>query len=393
MSTTISAQDFLRSSIQTAHHFGFQSLESLKQHPSCKECTEKVQHKASVAEKRNDALHGFLTGGMTTYFENKLHAINGPAFFYTTQEVPRTGETAISFHVFNVKKSIAEAMLIQMIRALLSEIGYTNHTVRVNSLGDTDSVTRYMRELTNYMRKRIDEMPAPARELMKENSLAALMHLIEKDHDLSRRGPSPLEYLTDQSRKHFREIIEFLDLSGTPYEIDPRLIGHHECYSDTLFAFDVRDEQDEPFATEPLYIRGGRFNTFVTRMSKQKTPAAGAVIVLRDKKAPVNFPTPRIKHDPSVYLVQLGFGPKIKSLLLLDELRRAGIPVHQNIISDSLTEQLRHAETKNARYAVIVGQKEYVEGNVILRDLRAQTQQNIPSGNLASILKRATTVA
>lgn len=393
MSTTISAQDFLRSSIQTAHHFGFHSLDALKQHPACRDCTEKVQHKATAAEKRNDALYGLLTGGMSSYFDNRLHGLNGPAFFYTTQEVPRTGETAIAFHVFNVKKSIAEAMLVQMLRALLSDIGFNNHTVRVNSLGDTDSVTRYMRELTNYLRKRIDEMPAPARELMKENSLAALMHLIEKDHDLARRGPSPLEYLTDQSRKHFREIIEFLDLSGTPYEIDPRLLGHHECYSDTLFAFDVRDENDAPFETDPFYIRGGRFNTFVSRMSKAKTPAVGAVVVLRDKKAPVNFATPRNKHDSSVYLVQLGFGPKIKSLLLIDELRRAGIPVHQNIISDSLTEQLRLAEAKNARYAVIVGQKEYVEGNVILRDLHAQTQQNIPAGNIANILKRATAVA
>jgi histidyl-tRNA synthetase len=390
MAMNLSAQDFLRSAITTAHHFGFNSLDKLKQDPGCKNCTEKIVHKASAADKRNDALHGLLTAGMGTYFDNKLNGIAGPAFFYSTQEVPRSGETAITFQVFNVKKSIAEAILIQTIRALLTDVGYAHHSVRVNSLGDTDSVTRYVRELTNFLKKRMDDMPPPARELMKEHPLVALMHLIEKEHELARKSPSPLEYLTDQSRKHFREIVEFLDISGIPYEIDPKLIGHHECYSDALFAFDIKDEEDEPLEASPFYIRGGRYSTFVSRMSKSKIPAVGAVVVLRDKKAPVSFPVPRIKHDPSIYLVQLGFGPKIKSLLLIDELRRAGVPVYQNIISDSLSEQLRTAEAKNVRYAVIVGQKEYVEGNVILRDLHAQSQQNIPMTAIASHLRRAT---
>ena len=35
-------------------------------------------------------------------------------------------------------------------------MGYTEHTVRINSLGDTDSITRYSRELTNFLRKRLD---------------------------------------------------------------------------------------------------------------------------------------------------------------------------------------------------------------------------------------------
>jgi histidyl-tRNA synthetase len=89
-------------------------------------------------------------------------------------------------------------------------------------------------------------------------------------------------------------------------------------------------------------------------------------------------------------MIQLGFGPKIKSLLILDELKRAGIPVYQNVMSDSLTEQLRQAEAKRVRYAIILGQKEYVENNVILRDLHEQSQSYIPTASLADYLKRLT---
>ena len=130
---------------------------------------------------------------MCSYFDFKLNCIEGPSLFYTTEQVPRSGDIAVTFHVLNVKKSIAEALLIQTIRSFLNDIGYAHHTVRINSLGDSDSVTRYLRDLTNYLRKRLDEMPPAARELMKEHPLIALMYLIERDHELARKSPSRLE--------------------------------------------------------------------------------------------------------------------------------------------------------------------------------------------------------
>jgi histidyl-tRNA synthetase len=127
-------------------------------------------------------------------------------------------------------------------------------------------------------------------------------------------------------------------------------------------------------------------------MSKTKTHAVGGVFILKDKKAPASIPVSRSKFAPEVYLVQLGFGPKVKSLILIDELRRAGISVHQNVMSDSLSEQLRQAEERNSRYAVILGHKEYMDGNVILRDLKRQNQENIPLSTLTAHLKRVTAV-
>jgi histidyl-tRNA synthetase len=123
-------------------------------------------------------------------------------------------------------------------------------------------------------------------------------------------------------------------------------------------------------------------------MSKTKVPAAGALLVLKDKKLPAQVPVARAPQESPVYLVQLGFGPKVKTLLLIDELRRAGVAVRQNVLSDSLSEQLRHAESTNARYAVILGHKEYMDGTVIIRDLHQQNQENLPVSNLASYLRK-----
>ncbi len=387
-SASVSIQDFLRSATHAAHHFGFTPLEKLKTHPACKNCELKIQHKATAQDRKNDALSGMLTSGMCAYFDCRLNGIEGPALFYTVDPVPRSGDLAFSLHVMNVRKSIAEALLIQTVRSVLADLGHDQHVVRINSIGDNDSISRYVRDVTNYLRKRIDEMPPQARELMKEHPVAALLYLVEKDHDLAKRSPNPMEYLSDGSRKHFREIVEYLDMSGTPFEIDPRLIGHHECYSDALFSFDTLTEAGERDLNSPFYIRGGRYSNFVSKMTRTKVPAAGAVLILRDRKAPEKIPVPRVRYTPQVYLVQLGFGPKVKSLLLIDELRRAGISVHQNIMSDSLSEQLRSAEAKQAKYAIIVGHKEFMDGTVILRNLGQQSQENIPAASLTSYLKR-----
>jgi histidyl-tRNA synthetase len=227
-------------------------------------------------------------------------------------------------------------------------------------------------------------MPVNAREAMKEHPMLALQSLIDEKHDLAHTSPNPLEYLSDGSRKHFREIIEYLDMSETPYEIDSKMLGHHECYSDAIFALDINTD-DETGA--PISARGGRFDEFSGRNTSTRTPSAGVVIQLNNSKAPARNPR-TVAQKPSVYVVQLGFGPKIRSLMLVDALRQAGIPVMHDLASDSLSTQLREAEAMGVNYTIIVGQKEFVEGTVILRDMNARNQEYVTQDTLIRKLKR-----
>lgn len=391
MNPSFTTADFVRMVSTVAENYGFQPG-TQAQKLVVEEATEETSfpHTITTKERYKDAVHGLLTNGVATYCQYRWHATRRPLFVYNLESVPRTNEIAVTYHVYNVEKSIAEALLIHNLRALVQELGYSDHCVRINSLGDTESSTRYHRELTHFLRKRLDHLPSTARELMKEHSTLALQHLIEKDHDLAYRTPNPLEFLSDTSRKHFREIVEFLDMSDAPYEIDPKLLGHHECYSDALFTIDLFPGAADPDTWPDLHISGGRLDTFVERHTGTRYPVTGAVVILKSRKIPHRLPRPRLPV-PSVYVVHLGFGPKIRTLLLLDELRHAKIPIYQNVASDSLSEQLRDAEAQNCTYSVIIGQKEYVEGTVILRDMHGQNQETIPQQQLIKRLKRATT--
>ena len=390
MRTETSPTEFLRIAAHTAEHFGFKTVESLNKDPVCKSCSTSLPHTITDSDRDLDAVSGLLTSGLARYCDERLHAFPGPVLLYSIETQPNSNETAVAFHIFNVQKSIAEAILIQTSRALANELGYHEHTVRINSLGDTDSITRYGRELTNFLRKRLDLMPDSARELMKPHSLLALQDLVTLEHDLAFKSPNPLEYLSDQSRKHFRDIIEYLDMSETPYEIDSKMLGHHEYYSDALFAIDL--PKLESGLDNPLHIRGGRFDAFVERKTKKKTSATGAVAILRERPAPAR--TPRFKLEtPLVSIIQLGFGPKIRSLMIVDELRKAGVSVYQDLANDSLSAQLRDAEARGVKHVVIIGQKEFVDGTVILRDMEARKQEPVPHDMLVRRLKRGVVIA
>ena len=79
--------------------------------------------------------------------------------------------------------------------------------------------------------------------------------------------------------------------------------------------------------------------------------------------------------------------------MIIDELRQAGIPVIHNLASDSLSAQLRDAETRGIRYALIMGQKEFVENTVILRDLKQSNQEFVDQSVLVKKLKKQNPVA
>jgi histidyl-tRNA synthetase len=386
-----SPTEFLKIATGTAEHFGFRTADIIKKDPLCKNCEVSLPYSHVATDKRLDYHDGLLTNCVTTFCQENLQALEAPVLMYSLEQIPDSDTTAVTFNIFNVQKSIAEAILIQAGRSLLQELGQEDSVVRINSLGDTESTTRYTRELTNFLKKRLDVMPPSSRELMKEHPFLALMDLLEHKDDLAYRSPNPLEFLSDQSRKHFREIVEYLDMTETPYEIDPKMIGHHEYYSDALFSIETLG--DVANSTDPVIsVKGGRYDEFMYRKTRSRIPAAGAVVTYTNSKQPARMPKGK-PANPEVYVIQLGFGPKVRSLMIIDELKRAGIPVRHNLASDSLSTQLRDAEARGVRYTVIIGQKEFVDQTVILRDMKERNQENVPLDSMVKKLKKHLVVA
>lgn len=96
---------------------------------------------------------------------------------------------------------------------------------------------------------------------------------------------------------------------------------------------------------------------------------------------------PRIIKKPKIYFIQLGFEAKMKSLSIIEVLRKAKIPVAQSLSKDNLSSQLATAEKLKVPYTIIYGQKEALDGTVIVRKMKNRSQKSVPIEKLSDYIK------
>ena len=118
-------------------------------------------------------------------------------------------------------------------------------------------------------------------------------------------------------------------------------------------------------------------------------PGVGAAIGMDRIIAMENLkhPEPRIIKKPKVYFIQLGFEAKLKSLSVIEILRKARIPIAQSLSKDGLSLQLAAAEKTGIPYVLIFGQKEAMDGTVIVRNMEDRSQDTVNIGELAEYIK------
>lgn len=321
------------------------------------------------------------------YLEKKLCDAVQPVFLCSeiASVPPRkaTDEKRLFLDVIGSTKSIAEALLIQTISALLLEEGYTELSVHLNSVGDKESANRFVREITNYYRKNIASVPASCRMTLRRNPAELLECSHEKCRLLGQESPKSISFLSEASRAHFKEVLEYLEELGIPYQINHQLIGSRALATETVFA--IRDTREG--SKDPLVATGFRYNNIGKRLgAKRDMPSVGAMIRLpRGHKGRKNTRV-RIKK-PEFFFLQLGFEAKLKSLTVVETLRQAGISLYHAIARDTLVSQLSTAENLRIPYSIIMGQKEALENSVIVRETTTRAQETVKIKELPEYLK------
>ena len=92
--------------------------------------------------------------------------------------------------------------------------------------------------------------------------------------------------------------------------------------------------------------------------------------------------------QPAIYFAHLGGEARRRALLVLENLRRAEIPVHQGLWHDRIGEQMTAARTLAVPYILIMGHKEAMEGTILVREVATNSQDAIPLPELPNYLKR-----
>lgn len=334
---------------------------------------------------------------MRAYIEHGMQSMPQPVMYYQYGPVfrhdkPQRGRYR-QFWQFDLDslgsdKSIMDALIIKAGVSILEDAGADNLSIDINSIGDKECRGAYLRELTNYYRKHISSLPPIDRERLKTNPLRILDSKEEKTIEINASAPDSISFLCPSCKKHFKEVLEYLEQLGIAYNINKNLVRGLSYYTRTVF--EIIEQKGGEDGTPLTLAGGGRYDYLARQVgSKKDVPAVGMSIGVDRIVAQPWYKklAPRILKKPKIYFIQLGAEAKLKSLNIIDILRKAHVPIAQSLSKDSLGSQLAIAEKLAIPYAIIFGVKEAIDNSVIVRNMATRSQDTVKQTKLLEYLK------
>lgn len=322
----------------------------------------------------------------------------GPMFRY---DRPQAGRLRL-FHQFGFEalgegQPIVDAELIFMCFNLFQDLGLKVN-VQINSIGCPKCREAYKTKLVNYYRDRRSSLCEDCKKRLVKNPLRLLDCKEEGCAPLKEEAPQIVDYLCEDCKNHFVGVLEYLDEAGVVYNLNPYLVRGLDYYTRTVFEFfpeEILGEGGTPEGGIKLdaLCGGGRYDGLVETIGGRPTPACGVAlgaerIILKIKESNANVPD---LPAPEIFLAQLGEQARKKSFTLIEDLRRAGFYVTHGLTKEGLKKQLEIANRLGAKYALLLGQKEVLDGTIIVRDMEGGAQEIVDLNRVVQEMKKKLT--
>jgi len=313
----------------------------------------------------------------------KLYYI-GPMF---RAERPQKGRQR-QFHQFGLEllgsdAPLADAETIRFMIDVVNRIGIRNTTLKLNSVGDPESRTRYKEVLQQTLKPHLSKLSELSQVRFEKNPMRILDSKEEEDQLFIEMCPSILDYLNEETAVHFEQVKGYLDASGIAYEITPRLVRGMDYYTRTAFELTSPD-----LGSQDALAGGGRYDLLVEELGGPATPAVGFAagmerLLLAAEELGINLgETPK----PHVYIVTRGESAVQWASKALSELREKNIAVTTDYQGRSIKAQMKEANRVQATYSIIVGESELEEGIFTLRNMQDSSESKLSWEDVLHIL-------
>jgi histidyl-tRNA synthetase len=313
----------------------------------------------------------------------------GPLFRH---EKPQSGRlrqhTQFDLEMFGAENPVADVLLILIAYNFFREL-QIDIRVQINSIGCSECRKEYITKLVAFYKERgkRSKLCDDCRKRLVKNPLRVLDCKEEKCGEIRVDAPQIVDSLCDDCRNHFVKVLEYLDELDVPYNLNPFLVRGLDYYNRTVFEF--WPEEDGQGRQSSLGA-GGRYDDLVENMGGRPTPACGFGIgiervILKIKEK--NIPLKKEAQD-YIFLAQLGEQARRKAFVLFEELRRAGFNVRQAFTKDSLRAQLEEADKIGAKFSLILGQKEIIDGTILVRDMESGIQEVVDYKKIISTIEK-----
>lgn len=316
-------------------------------------------------------------GVVRSYIENKMYGeVNQPVKLYYSgtmyrYERPQAGRyrelSQFGVEVLGSNSPLIDAEVISLAYRTLEEMGIEDIIVKINTLGDTKSRDNYREALVKYLEPHIDSLCDDCKARFKTNPLRILDCKVDKDSEILKNAPVILDYLTEEDKKRFDEVLEYLDNLDVDYEVDASIVRGLDYYNHTVFEL-VSDM--EVLGSASTVAAGGRYNHLVENLGGPDTPCVGfasgidrIITILKE----INKDK-EIDSNVDVYIMAVNKEEKITAIKLAQDLRWCEIKVELDTLDRSLKSQFKVADRLKARTLVILNSEDLAKGIITVKD-------------------------
>ena len=284
----------------------------------------------------------------------------GPMFRYERPQKGRLRE----FHQFGCESfgegSVYEDFtIIQMIGDIFKALGI-GYDLQINSLGCSACMPPYRENLVNFLNGCKNELCEDCNRRITTNPIRVLDCKNEKCQSLLVNSPKLISAFCHSCDSDFKKLAILLKSENINYRIDTNLVRGLDYYNKTAFEF-VSTE----IGAQSAIAGGGRYDKLVEYLDGKPTPAVGFALGIERIIELVKMP----EIEREGYYIGAMEEKAIDSLFSLASKKRSTDKVILEYSAKKLKAHLKGADKVNARYCAVVGEDEFRDGTIWVKNL------------------------
>lgn len=345
----------------------------------------------------------FTAGVARAYIEHGMHTHPQPVKIFTIgplfrYDKPQEGRYR-QHHQFNCEivgetKAAVDAQLIFMAYKYYTHLGLTP-MLHINSIGCLECRAPYRAQLTEYYRSKRSHLCEDCKRRLAKNPLRLLDCKVEECQPIRASAPHIIDSLCEPCKDHFMGVLECVDEFEIPYQHNPHLVRGLDYYTRTVFEFQSAGPDGEQAAKNIALGGGGRWDNLIEILGGQPTPACGfglgierTILAIKAQESVTGTPSIPALYKPEIFVAQLGDQAKRRSMLLFESLLSEGFSCASEFSKDSLKSQLEIANRLGVQFTLIMGQKELIDGTIIIRNMEGGEQEVVDIKKLIPVLRK-----
>jgi histidyl-tRNA synthetase len=270
-----------------------------------------------------------------------------------------------------------DAEIIVLGHRLWTQLGIRDKLeLQLNTLGSKEERQHYREKLVVYFSKHIASLDDDSRRRLQTNPLRILDSKNPEVQALVEQAPALMESLGDESLQHFKGLTQLLDEMGIDYKINCRLVRGLDYYGHTVFEWVTND-----LGAQGTVCAGGRYDSLVEQLGARSSSAIGFAMGMERLMALVEMldeeSSPK-RRSIDVFMICVGDKSRAVGMVLAETLRdqlpTLKLQVHCG--GGSFKSQFKKADKSGAEVALIIGDDEVANGEVGVKSLRIQQDQN-----------------